>query len=92
MHEASRRLLAVLLREIDGFDTSRRTVVIGATNRKQDLDAALLSRWEKRGAACARRQAAARWLGRRGRGWAGAWAFQVMKRRRIPELLLRWAG
>lgn len=44
LHEASRRLLSVLLREIDGFDMSKRTVVIGATNRKQDLDAALLSR------------------------------------------------
>jgi hypothetical protein len=61
MHEASRRLLGVLLREIDGFnhrdsssssssdgsggDGSQRSVVIGATNRRQDLDAALLSRW-----------------------------------------------
>jgi hypothetical protein len=59
MHEASRRLLGVLLREIDGFnhrdsggsssdgsggDSSKRSVVIGATNRRQDLDAALLSR------------------------------------------------
>lgn len=59
MHEASRRLLGVLLREIDGFnhrdtagsssdggggDSSKRSVVIGATNRQQDLDAALLSR------------------------------------------------
>jgi len=44
-HEASRRLLSVLLREVDGFETSeRRSIVIGATNRKQDLDAALLSR------------------------------------------------
>jgi SpoVK/Ycf46/Vps4 family AAA+-type ATPase len=67
MHEASRRLLGVLLREIDGFDNtsvagssssssgqpqqqeqgaaSRRSVLIGATNRRQDLDAALLNRW-----------------------------------------------
>jgi hypothetical protein len=70
MHEASRRLLGVLLREVDGFDNSnvdasssgsssngqlqqqqqqrgaanRRSVLIGATNRRQDLDAALLSR------------------------------------------------
>lgn len=35
MHEATRRLLGVLLRHLDGFDTSRHTVVIGATNRKQ---------------------------------------------------------
>lgn len=50
-HEASRRLLSVLLREIDGFETSeQRSIVIGATNRKADLDAALLSR---QGVACA---------------------------------------
>ncbi|KAG1674686.1 hypothetical protein FOA52_007210 [Chlamydomonas sp. UWO 241] len=45
VHEASRRMLSVLLREMDGFD-ARRTVVIGATNRKADLDAALLSRFD----------------------------------------------
>lgn len=46
IHEVSRRLLSILLREIDGFCTSGKTVVIGATNRKQDLDAALLSRFD----------------------------------------------
>ena len=46
IHEASRRVLSVMLREIDGFDEGRRTVVVGATNRKEDLDAALLSRFE----------------------------------------------
>mmetsp|Transcript_2765 Transcript_2765/g.6076 ORF Transcript_2765/g.6076 Transcript_2765/m.6076 type:complete len:500 (+) Transcript_2765:127-1626(+) len=46
MHEASRRMLSVLLREMDGFDASRRAIVIGATNRKSDLDAALLSRFD----------------------------------------------
>jgi hypothetical protein len=35
MHEATRRVLGVLLRHLDGFDSSKRTVVIGATNRKQ---------------------------------------------------------
>lgn len=46
MHEATRRVLGVLLRHLDGFDsTSKRTVVIGATNRKQDLDPALISRF-----------------------------------------------
>jgi SpoVK/Ycf46/Vps4 family AAA+-type ATPase len=45
MHEATRRLLGVLLRHMDGFDTSKRSVVVGATNRAQDLDNALLSRF-----------------------------------------------
>lgn len=45
LHEVTRRLLSVLLREIDGFEAGgRRAVIIGATNRKQDLDAALISR------------------------------------------------
>ncbi|KAF5829606.1 P-loop containing nucleoside triphosphate hydrolase protein [Dunaliella salina] len=47
MHEASRRLLSVLLREMDGFDAAgKRAVVIGATNRKVDLDPALMSRFD----------------------------------------------
>lgn len=46
MHEATRKLLGVLLREMDGFDSSKRSVVIGATNRKGDLDAALVSRFD----------------------------------------------
>lgn len=46
MHEATRRVLGVLLREMDGFDTRKKIVVIGATNRKQDLDPALLSRFD----------------------------------------------
>eukprot|EP00775_Hariotina_reticulata_P002482 gene2482-2786_t len=88
MHEASRRVLGVLLREIDGFENSsiapaggsqaacavgkgsgalaaaaggggggggggtcssssrQGSVLIGATNRRQDLDAALLSRFD----------------------------------------------
>ena len=82
MHEATRRLLGVLLRHLDGFDAGKKTsercgaaagapglhrrrdtcphtrpppppppaapcaaVVIGATNRKQDLDPALVSRF-----------------------------------------------
>jgi hypothetical protein len=45
VHEATRRLLGVLLRHVDGFDATRRSVVVGATNRPQDLDAALLSRF-----------------------------------------------
>mmetsp|Transcript_2171 Transcript_2171/g.3611 ORF Transcript_2171/g.3611 Transcript_2171/m.3611 type:complete len:558 (+) Transcript_2171:274-1947(+) len=47
MHEATRRLLSVLLRSLDGFqENSQRSVIIAATNRKQDLDAALLSRFD----------------------------------------------
>ena len=77
MHEATRRILGVLLRHLDGFDSGgvdasdgpdgsgsggsnssssgdssgvssgrrQRVVVIGATNRRQDLDPALLSRF-----------------------------------------------
>ena len=45
MHEATRRTLGVLLRHLDGFDLSKKTVIIGATNRPDDLDAALRSRF-----------------------------------------------
>lgn len=46
MHEATRRMLSVLLRQIDGFEQDNRVVVIAATNRKQDLDPALISRFD----------------------------------------------
>ncbi|XP_022132785.1 probable 26S proteasome regulatory subunit 10B isoform X2 [Momordica charantia] len=46
MHEATRRVLSVLLRQIDGFEQDRKVVVIAATNRKQDLDPALISRFD----------------------------------------------
>lgn len=46
MHEATRRILSVLLRQIDGFEQDKKVVVIAATNRKQDLDPALFSRFE----------------------------------------------
>ncbi|XP_077217057.1 P-loop containing nucleoside triphosphate hydrolases superfamily protein isoform X2 [Tasmannia lanceolata] len=42
MHEATRRILSVLLRQIDGFEQEKRVAVIAATNRKQDLDPALI--------------------------------------------------
>jgi SpoVK/Ycf46/Vps4 family AAA+-type ATPase len=45
-HEATRRVLSVLLREIDGFLPNDKTLLVGATNRKQDLDAALISRFD----------------------------------------------
>lgn len=47
MHEATRRLLSVLLRRIDGFQQEGfRTLTICATNRKEDLDPALMSRFD----------------------------------------------
>ncbi|XP_018460775.1 uncharacterized protein LOC108831758 [Raphanus sativus] len=46
MHEATRRVLSVLLRQIDGFEQDKKVVVIAATNRKQDLDPALISRFD----------------------------------------------
>ncbi len=45
MHEATRRLLSVLLRQIQGFVLNEDVMVIGSTNRKDDLDNALLSRF-----------------------------------------------
>lgn len=45
--EATRKMLSVLLRKLDGFEGKPRTITIGATNRKQDLDRALLSRFDK---------------------------------------------
>ncbi|CAB4275716.1 unnamed protein product [Prunus armeniaca] len=46
MHEATRRVLSVLLRQIDGFEQDKKVVVIAATNRKQDLDPAMISRFD----------------------------------------------
>ncbi|CAA7406987.1 unnamed protein product [Spirodela intermedia] len=46
IHEATRRMLSVLLRQIDGFEQEKRVIVIAATNRKQDLDPALISRFD----------------------------------------------
>ena len=45
MHEATRRILSVLLRSLDGFEKNNQSVLIAATNRKSDLDAALISRF-----------------------------------------------
>lgn len=45
-HEATRRILSVLLRQIDGFEQEKKVVVVAATNRKQDLDPALISRFD----------------------------------------------
>jgi SpoVK/Ycf46/Vps4 family AAA+-type ATPase len=47
-HEASKRILSVMLRQIDGFNTENdsgiQATLICATNRKKDLDPAFLSR------------------------------------------------
>jgi len=47
MHEATRRVLSVLLRNLDGFEDrgEKKSVLVAATNRKADLDAALISRF-----------------------------------------------
>lgn len=47
MFEATRRILSVLLRKLDGIDSAENTITIGATNRMEDLDAALLSRFDQ---------------------------------------------
>jgi SpoVK/Ycf46/Vps4 family AAA+-type ATPase len=44
LHEATRRILSTLLRKIDSFESEGEVLVICATNRKQDLDPALISR------------------------------------------------
>jgi len=45
MHEGTRRILSVLLRQMQGLVDTSNVMVIGATNRKDDLDPALLSRF-----------------------------------------------
>jgi len=47
MFEATRRILSVLLRKLDGIDAATTTITIGATNRKNDLDHALISRFDQ---------------------------------------------
>ncbi len=47
MFEATRRVLSVLLRRLDGLDSAAYTITIGATNRKDDLDHALISRFDQ---------------------------------------------
>eukprot|EP00871_Galdieria_phlegrea_P001606 jgi/Galph1/2446/GphlegSOOS_G1109.1 len=47
MHEATRRTFSVLLRHLDGLTSESKSVLIAATNRKGDLDAALLSRFDE---------------------------------------------
>ena len=44
MHEVSKRILSTLLKKIDSFESNNDVILICATNRKQDLDPAILSR------------------------------------------------
>jgi len=46
MHEVTRRLLSVLLTKVEGFASSSKTTLVCATNRRSDLDPALLSRFD----------------------------------------------
>ena len=48
LFEATRNLLSVLLRKLDGFADKGNVITIGATNRKNDLDPALLSRFDRK--------------------------------------------
>ncbi|MCU0847592.1 MAG: AAA family ATPase [Spirochaetes bacterium] len=47
MFEATRSILSVLLRKLDGIDAAMNTITIGATNRMGDLDHALMSRFDQ---------------------------------------------
>jgi len=47
MFEATRRIPSVLLRRLDGIGSVTNTLTIGATNRKRDLDSALISRFDQ---------------------------------------------
>ncbi|CAM9200015.1 unnamed protein product [Choristocarpus tenellus] len=46
MHEATRRVLSVILQKLEGFEGGSKSTLICATNRKRDLDSALLSRFQ----------------------------------------------
>lgn len=46
IHEVTRRTLSVLLRHIDGMDGPQNSILLAATNHKEDIDAALMSRFD----------------------------------------------
>jgi ATP-dependent 26S proteasome regulatory subunit len=46
IHEVSKRILSVLLTKLEGFHGKSNSILICATNRKDDLDKALLSRFD----------------------------------------------
>jgi ATP-dependent 26S proteasome regulatory subunit len=47
LFEATKTMLSVLLRKLDGFEGKPNSITMGATNRKVDLDSALVSRFDK---------------------------------------------
>lgn len=47
MHEGTRRILSVLLRQMQGLVETSNVMVVGATNREDDLDPALRSRFAR---------------------------------------------
>lgn len=47
MHEATRRILSVLLRQMQGLVETSNVMVVGATNRSADLDPALHNRFAR---------------------------------------------
>lgn len=47
MHEATKRILSVLLRKMQGFMSIENVLTLGATNRMNDLDRALISRFNR---------------------------------------------
>jgi hypothetical protein len=47
IHEATRRILSVMLRQMQGLVETANVMVIGATNRAADLDPALLNRFAR---------------------------------------------
>ena len=44
LHEATRRILLTLLRKIDSFESDGEALIICVTNRKKDVDPALVSK------------------------------------------------
>lgn len=46
VHEVTRRTLSVLLKFIDGLDGAKDAIILAATNHKEDLDSALMSRFD----------------------------------------------
>lgn len=46
IHEVTRRTLSILLRHIDGMDGPQDTILLAATNHKEDIDPALMSRFD----------------------------------------------